>query len=342
MPLLLLFVSEFLRAFLLNLSLTKYGLTFDFFSAYHARMCRKLSLQFKPCQREKMRYRAALTLLIPMMLFACATPPAKESVVTPEYQSRIDLIEKVAIIADVGIRQDVLGDNDYYVIQDARTAEQHLLDAARAFLEGKGYKVSYVQAPFVGAFLGRDMPVKVCCTGEGELTEKNPPLFESEGMSGNPIYREALLTIIPSIAESSNPSPDPADVKRKGLMDIVARNTGADATLFLVVNGTIVSTGKQFTQGLTTTVVSTVMTLGWGAFCQYDKSVLDTFAALIDNNTGEILWSTSIRLTGGELSEKSSYGAESWPKIILDQLPFKAAGKRADAPTVVHPTASKR
>jgi hypothetical protein len=284
--------------------------------------------------RGKMRYRAALTLLIPLILSACASPPAKEIVVTREYQSRIDQIEKVAIIADVGIRQDVLGDNDYYAIQDARAAEQQVLDATKTYLEGKGYKVSSAQAPFVGAFLGRDMPVKVCSTDKGELSEKSPPLFESAGVSDNPLYREALLAILPSIAESSPPSLYLTDAERKGPLSIIARNTTADATLFLVVNGTIVSSGKQVTQGLTTTVVSTVMTLGWGAFCQYDKSVIDAFSALIDNDTGEIVWSTSIRLTASELNEESSYGAELWPKIILDQLPSKTKEEGANAPEI--------
>lgn len=281
-----------------------------------------------------MRCRSSIILIMLLVLSACASAPSKKFVyVEPDSDSKFRHIARVAIIVDVCLVRDVVGDNDYWVVQESRSAERHMLDAAKAYLTGKGYEVSYAQAPFVGAFKNREKLFKVCDTAGGEITEKNPPLFESEGLADSAVLREALLNIIPKIPVSQRQNSSLSDIccsnpEMKNYMSIIAKNTGGDATLFFIGHGVIVSAGKQLTQGLTTGLLTAVLTLGTVSAYQYNISFMDTYAVLVDNTTGEILWSNSMRIEKDGFTDEAFYDAEKWPKSILYHMPSKTEGKR--------------
>ena len=278
------------------------------------------------------------SLLFGMLLFlsSCATAPPNQFVkFNPDSQSRINQIAHIGIIADVCLFKDVAGDNDYWVVQESRSAAGHMLQAAKAYLVGKGYDVSYVQAPFVGAFKDREKPFKVCEKNGGEVKEKTPPLFESEDLKHNRPFREALLKVIPKIPRSQSRQPSLPDTccttaDMKDHISVIAESTGGDATLFLIGHGTIVSTGKQLTQGLATGLLTAVLTLGTASVVRYDASVMDTYAVLVDNTTGEILWSNVRRLKGDGFTDGAYYNVEKWPKTILQYMPEKAVRKESD------------
>jgi hypothetical protein len=59
-------------------------------------------------------------------------------------------------------------------------------------------------------------------------------------------------------------------------------------------------------------------------FYVYQVSYLDTYAGIIDLNTGEMLWSNSIRIKERKpVSEK--YYSGIWPKNILYHFPQKTS-----------------
>jgi hypothetical protein len=302
--------------------------------------------------RGSMRCRAPVMLIMLLALSACASTPSNKLLyVSPDSESKMGPIERVAIIADVCLLRDVLGE-DYWVVQESRSAEGHMLDAAKTYLAGKGYEVSYAQAPFVGAFKEREIPYKVRHTNGGDIIEKNAPLFESEGVADNQVFREALLTVIPKVLASQSPIfyaegrkpifPDVccANPEVKDHMKVIAEHTGGDATLFLIGYGTVISAGKNTVQGLaiaglviamfTLPLVGDVVTKGWrggGGDDRHGGSYLDTYAVLVDNGTGEILWANAMRQGGGGSADKAHYDAEKWPKLILHYLPSRAEMK---------------
>ncbi|TAN41032.1 MAG: hypothetical protein EPN25_05580 [Nitrospirae bacterium] len=280
-----------------------------------------------------MKYRLAVILVTLLALSACAGLPSKQSVYTnPNSESMIGNVARVAIIADVCLMKDVLGDG-YWVVQESRSAAEQMLDAAGTYLAGKGYEVSSAQAPFVGAFKSRTQPFRVRATSEGEVAEINPPLFESESLANDPVYKESLLQVIPNIPavqapQSSLPAVCCSNAEMKNHLTVIDKNTGGDATLFLIGHGSIVSGGKQFVQGLTTGLLTTALTLGMVSVARYNVSFLDTYAVLVDNATGEVLWSNSMRMKGDGFTDKAYYDAEKWPKNILYYLPSKTGQLR--------------
>jgi len=269
------------------------------------------------------------------MLFfisACAVAPSKTFVRTPpDSDSKLNRISHVSIIADVCLFKDSLGDDDYWVVQESRLAEDHMLNAAKTYLNSKGYEVKYVQAPFVGAFKNREKLFKVYDKDGEKISEKNPPLYESEIMANSPAFREALLKVIPKIPAAQGRNSINAEIccsspDMKDSVNIIAKSAGGDATLFLIGHGKIVSTGKQITQGVATGLATAVLTLGMVSVSNHEVSFMDNYAVLIDNNTGDILWSNAMRLKGDGFTEEAYYDAEKWPKKILYHIPSKTDG----------------
>jgi hypothetical protein len=260
---------------------------------------------------------------------ACVVAPSKAFVRThPDFDSKFGRISHVSVIADVCLFKDNLGDDDYWVVQESRSAEGHMLNAAKTYLISKGYDVKYVQAPFVGAFKNREMLFKVYDTNGEKVLEKNPPLYESEILANNPAFREALLKVIPKITASQGRDSNIAkiccsDPDIKDSVNIIAKNVNGDATLFLIGHGKIVSAGKQITEGLATGLVTAVLTLGMVSVIHSEVSFMDTYAVLVDNNTGDILWSNVMRLKGDGFTEEAYYDVEGWPKNILYHMPSK-------------------
>jgi hypothetical protein len=301
-------------------------------------------------RRGSMRCRASVVLIVLLALSACATastPSNKLVYVSPDSESKMGRIERGAIIADVCLLRDVLGE-DYWVVQESRSAGGHMLDAAKTYLAGKGYEVSYAQAPFVGAFKNREKPLKVRYMNGREIIKKNPPLFESEGVADNQVFKEALLTVVPKVLASQGPivyseGRKPifsdvccADPEVKDHMKVIAEHTGGDATLFLIGYGTVLSAGKNTVQGLEVFgLVAAMFTLPVVGHAMsktefdklFDESYLDTYAVLVDNNTGEILWANAMKQGGGKFSDKEYYDAEKWPKLILHYMPSRAEMK---------------
>ena len=274
----------------------------------------------------------SVILLIVTVLAGCASAPSKQSVyVSPDSEAKITQMANISVIADVCLMRDVLGDDDYWAVQESRSAEGHMLDATKGYLTSKGYEVGYAEAPFVGAFKDRKKAFKVCDASGGEVVERNPPLFEAKDLADNQAYRDALLNIIPLIPAAHSQNSDRSNIccssaEMKDQLSVIAKNTGGDATLFLIGHGSIVSTGKQLTQGLATGLLTAVLTLGTVSVSRHNVSFMDTYAVLIDNATGEILWSNAARLKGDGFTDKAYYDMEKWPKSILDHMPSKTIG----------------
>jgi hypothetical protein len=114
-------------------------------------------------------------------------------------------------------------------------------------------------------------------------------------------------------------------------MTTVAEHTGGDATLFLVGHGVIVSAGKQLTQGISTGLLTAALTLGMVSVSRYNVSFMDSFAVLVDNTTGEILWSNAMRLKGDGFTDKSYYDEARWPTRMLYHMPSKAGSGNGEA-----------
>jgi hypothetical protein len=205
-----------------------------------------------------------------------------------------------------------------------------MLEAAKAYLEGKGYEIIFAQAPFVGGFKNREKTFRVLQTSKGGVVDKIPPLYEADFLEGNPGFRDALLNIIPKIPALVNPKSDPSAIccstpGTQEHLNTIMKNAGGEATLFFIGHGVTVSTGKQFGQALASALTTSVLTLGTVTVAGGNVSFMDTYAALADNRTGKVLWSNFMRIkediNTGALYEKSFFDGDMWPQNLLYHFP---------------------
>ena len=88
-------------------------------------------------------------------------------------------------------------------------------------------------------------------------------------------------------------------------------------------NGSIVSGWKQAGQDIGTAVVSSVLTMGMVTVTKHNVSFLDSYAALVDLQTVEVLWSNSLRMEGWNPANPSAFKKFQWAHHVLYWLPPK-------------------
>ena len=127
-----------------------------------------------------------------MVLTGCASQKQKFIVA---HDPIMDQDGGVVLIADVCVKQDVIGDDDYFVITEAKEGAKALLSAARKYLEEKQVKVRTELIPFVcGVFSHGDnnASLKVAERVGGEIKESRPPFAVAPEMSNDPELVDAL------------------------------------------------------------------------------------------------------------------------------------------------------
>lgn len=273
-------------------------------------------------------------VFLALLLSACATGPTKQFVRTgPNHDAILPNLESVTIIADVCLLRDVTSGDQYWSIKDSRAAEQYMIESAKAALTNKGYDVVSVEAPFVCGFKNPALTLKFAAEEGAQVSEMHPPLFVTEGLAGDPAYQQSMATIIRgSLRAAVQRNKPPSDIcctntDMKEAMNTIVKNTGGGAILFLGGNGVIVPVGKSVAEGVATGVLTTALTLGMFTYSRWNVSWLDTVAAFVDAGTGEILWSNSLRLKGGGLTNKDYYTEKQWPYYILYHMPARSQSK---------------
>jgi hypothetical protein len=217
----------------------------------------------------------------------------------------------------------------YWSIKDSRTAEDGLLAGTQAYMKEKGYQVVSATAPFVAGFADASKPLKSAPAEDGEITEHNPPLFV-DGRSPASVESERpgmLAAMTGTFSMAAKNAKIPSNICCSGAARAAIQNlatkAGADAVLFVYGMGTMVPTGKQVAQGVATGLLTTVLTAGIITYAQWDASHLDSYAALVDGHTGEVLWTNSLRMKVGTFLEAQFY-QETWPQNVLYHIPSRA------------------
>lgn len=272
----------------------------------------------------------SLIVILGLILSACASAtPTKNFVRTGQNFDMLQpKIKNVAVIADVCLMHNATVGDNYWSLKDSKTAEQYMLESAKEALSSKGYNVVFTESPFVGGFKNQKLSMKYADEEGSQVSEMHPPFFVAEELTVDPQYKQSLITIMPNalnaVEHRNKPLSDNCcdNANMKGAINTISKKAGADAILILVGNGVIVSSGKSVAQGVATGVITTALTLGMFTYSKWDVSYLDTYAALIDSSTGEILWANSLRLKGSGLTEKDYYD-KKWQESILYHIPAR-------------------
>jgi hypothetical protein len=228
------------------------------------------TVQLEPDKGGTMRRVAVFAgMVFLMVLTGCAGTPKQKYVVA--HDPIMDQSGGVVLIADVCIKQDVIGDDDYFVIAESKEGAKALLSSARSFLEEKQVNIHSELVPFVCGSLAhgdKNASLKVAERIGGEIKESQPPFAVAQEISSDPELADALGKLAASAfqhsliqkanneamkAKKALPEPPPMVVspeELKAATNLIAAKMNAATVLYLGVNGTSISTGKAFAQGL--------------------------------------------------------------------------------------------
>jgi hypothetical protein len=273
----------------------------------------------KPFQFNHLIYLSAILLSI-----SCS--PTKRFVRTTDAnEQKISQVVNIVIINDVCLAKDPLFKKDYIMLDESHQAEIYMMNAAEKYLKTKGYSVNFSIAPFTGGFKKDDLLFRVAEDDGGKVSNLKPVFFTDPSVASDQEYADALHHVIErslyAIADKTDATfPDEEGIRKS--LDIIANRTGADMVLVLLGNGTYVNPGKSWAQGLTIGVLTTLVTLGMFTAYVYNISYLDSYAGVIDLNTGEFLWMNSLRL-GQDNIKKPAFYEKRWSKQVLYHFPPK-------------------
>lgn len=267
-----------------------------------------------------------------LFLCGCATEPVKWYIRTgPTYSGAIASVDRVGVISDAAVIYDRTTDKDWYSLEDSMVASSNMLFAARRFLEKKGYQVAFTEGPVVGACKSSGQQYKLSEKRRHDPIDRSPPFYVTPAIANDVAYRDAVLRTLqrvelaitdrgelPTETMQSEPSIH-EDLK------LIRERQAVRYLLVVMGDGKIVSAGKQTGQVVGTALLSTVMTLGMVTVTAHNISFLDSYIGLLDLQTGEMLWTNSLRLGQNPADDGLYKGV--WPRMLLYHLPDRAKSK---------------
>ena len=261
---------------------------------------------------------------------SCAVAPSRKYVRTEfGYEQTLHEAGAVGIVTDACLVRDGLGGVDCISIEDSRAIEGYMLEGAAASLESKGYQVPVQLSPFVGGFKTTSSTFSVADRQGGQVSNLPPPFYESDAAKSNPAFGQAVALVtrrvLTALEQKSEP---PSDVFLRDqliLEDLrtIRDQTKVDRLLVVIGNGRSVSGTKSFLQGCGTGVASLLCSGGLFMFSTHEVSSLDTFMALINLDSGRIVWANDLRMTKGDPTKRGYY-IKGWSQNLLYHFPSKA------------------
>jgi len=170
----------------------------------------------------------------------------------------------VLLLADVCVKRDVVGDDDYFMIDESKAGARAILDSTREYLQKNQVTVSRQYIPFVCGSLSqgnKGKTFKVAEKLDGTVTEKRPPFAVDPAIKGDPQLVEALSKLSADAFRRSSvmritqqakwtgkkpPHLSPAAVSPEEIAaasKLVATKMHASSIVYLGVNGTSISNG---------------------------------------------------------------------------------------------------
>lgn len=249
----------------------------------------------------------------------------------------------VVLFVDVCNQMDTVG-NDYFVVNESKKVSKAMVKGVTTYLEKNGVKVRSEITPFVCGALDtkENPPVKVAEKIGGAIKESKKPFGVIDEVAQDTEYLDALTTLATSIhgkemydiATYYNKNKKGKKVsqfildedKLKAASGVVKAKTGAASILYVGVNGTKVSGGKKFAQGLGCFTVGMATGLATGGAVSFipghriDGKYF--FAGLVNLESGKLVWDGWSHVAGNPLSPKAVV-IPSHIDLLLKKLVFK-------------------
>jgi len=258
----------------------------------------------------------------------------------------------VVLLVDVCNKIDVVGNNDYCVVNESREGAKELTKGIRTYLEEHGIEVRSEIIPFVcGACDSPDnTPTKVAENIGDDVKESPKPYGVADEIISDPEYMKALTTLstyafqagmIKMLEDTTKKKekfkrPDLIvnEDQLKSATDIIKEKTNASSILYIGVNGVKISGGKKFAQGLfsfTVGMATAVATAGLGTGYYYTfipgrkADGMYLCAGLINLETGNSVWKNWGNFNGNPIKPKyianPNYINLLLKDLVMEQVP---------------------
>jgi hypothetical protein len=249
-----------------------------------------------------------LPVLLVALFAACAT--GNKWVRTgPSYQQRLSPGVRIAALADACIGIDKVGDDDQWSLDESLKAGRLMLEGAARKVAAEGYGTLRQWAPFA---CGAEVP-------QWRASQLQAPGEEgSDPGSGDTRLGQIRFEVTSKVRnwldrrDTLGATGLQADQAFVDQVNLIGDRSGADLMLIFLGRGVKVTGGKQAGQAIATAI----LTLGMASV--RNISYLDSWAALLDLKSGEVLWSNSRRFKDDPTDEEF-YSAE-WPDTIFEEF----------------------
>lgn len=301
-----------------------------------------------------MSFRNLGILIIAIMFAGCAGTHKVKYV--QQHDPIMDRNGGVVLLVDVCNQIDVVGDNDYFVINESKEVIQALVKETRTYLEQNGVQVLAEVTPFVcGAFdTPENTPMKVADKQGDTIMESQKPYGVADELINDPEYLNALTTISTYVFEremikiirhyskkdTQSLSLIVTDDQLKTASEIIKAKTNASSILYVGLKGTKISGGKKFGQGLfsfTVGMATGIATAGMGTgyWVSYmpgrNKDWKYSGAGLINLESGELVWSSWSSAQGNPLKPEKVATTDSiellLKDLVFDEEPVEDSSK---------------
>lgn len=290
--------------------------------------------------------RNLVTIIVLLAATGCASTPKVNYI--QHHDPIMDQNGGVVLLVDACDQIDVIGDNDYYVINESKEIAGALVTEIRTYLEQNGVSVSTEIIPFVcGAFDNpENPPAKVAEEAGEKVDEVCKPYCVADEFKNDPGYLNALtslstyvfergmITIMEDYArkkkkldEFKRPAFIVEDDQFRGAIDIIKARTNASSLLYVGLKGIKVSGGKKFGQGLlsfTVGMATAVATagLGTGYYLAFmpggDNDYKYAIAGLANLETKELTWRTWTTKACNPLKTKCASNPKEIERLLKD------------------------
>ncbi len=250
-----------------------------------------------------LRCRSCFGLLVAVgLLVAPPTHAANPAKLFPDFADQKAKLGPVALVADVVVVEDVLGNVEKVYLDDCRHLGQQVVSTFAAAMGEKGYSIQKRGVVASGEVLDPKGSYHILSTWEqhtqdvGGLPVVHPPFFVDSTIAPNEDAQAAWNAVLNAAwafeKKKGKPAPVLADAAK--LHDLIE----SDYLFTVIVVGTKIPFGKKFGQGmlsgLTHGPVGSAGNVTFSAgidFTQYSGTGIKV--AMIDCRSGEVLWSDS-------------------------------------------------
>lgn len=264
-------------------------------------------------------------LFVPIIFFSVVSCKPSKSFVrtTDEYQSEILNATKIGIISDLCLDYDPWFKKNYIIVDESVNAGRFMAEEAKKMLESKGYSVEYTFLPFTGSFLSPEDSVRVANTKKDTVSYATAPFYADEIFNEDSLYGDAVYEVLNAfyytMTKNIEPpfSTDPYLVKS---LKLISEYTGQNMILFMIGSGTVVPVSKTIIQGVTIGLLTALVTFGYFYYYIYESSVFDSYIGLLDLNTGKLLWTNYMNISGNQPDVENFY-SDIWAENMLYYFP---------------------